>query len=178
MLNRYITAPSAHLAVTIFPDPGNPPIFRRPFVLLLVGAKSRLAIMSIVQTGLLRKHYEEALEDVEYKSSAFWQAVLLRNFWESDLYSVTAECSPDGSLRRVDMVVKRYDADHHTLSALLWVECKRPSGGVQEVEDQALDAAGRCIDKDNLMWIWAMTTTGTSFRLWFIDARLRRLQAV
>ncbi|KAM0554151.1 hypothetical protein ACHAPJ_006950 [Fusarium lateritium] len=131
--------------------------------------------MTIVRTGLLRKHYEEAIEDIEYKSSAFWQAVLQRAFYEPDIYSVTAESSPDESLRRVDMVVKRYDENNHTLSALLWVECKRPSGSVQEVEDQALDAARRCIQKDNLMWIWAMTTVGVSFRMWFVDARVRQL---
>ncbi|KAH7231705.1 uncharacterized protein BKA55DRAFT_524309 [Fusarium redolens] len=127
--------------------------------------------MTILQSGLLRKHYEEAVDDIEYKSSAFWMAVLQRAFYEPDIYSVTPESSPDGSLRRVDMVVKRYDQDNHTLSALLWVECKRPSGSVQEVEDQALDAARRCIQRDGLMWIWAMTTVGVSFRMWFVDAR-------
>ncbi|CAG7565725.1 unnamed protein product [Fusarium equiseti] len=132
--------------------------------------------MTIVRTGLLRKHYEEAIDDIEYKSSAFWQAVLQRAFYEPDIYSVTAESSPDESLRRVDMVVKRYDENNHTLSALLWVECKRPSGSVQEVEDQALDAARRCIQRDNLMWIWAMTTVGVSFRMWFVDARVFQLE--
>ncbi|KLP17922.1 Uncharacterized protein LW94_5686 [Fusarium fujikuroi] len=126
--------------------------------------------MTILESGLLRKHYEEAVEDIEYKSSAFWMAVLQRAFYELDQYSVTPESSPDGSLRRVDMVVKRYDQDNHTLSALLWVECKRPSGSVQEVEEQALDAARRCIQRDGLMWIWAMTTVGVSFRMWFVDA--------
>lgn len=134
--------------------------------------------MSIVRKGLLRKHYEEAVEDIEYKSSAFWQAVLHRAFYEPDIYSVTAESSPDGSLRRVDMVVKRYDANNHTLSALLWVECKRQSGNVQEVEEQALDAARRCIQKDNLMWIWAMTTVGVSFRMWFVDASVLELEPI
>ncbi|KAG4275850.1 hypothetical protein FPRO04_14315 [Fusarium proliferatum] len=131
--------------------------------------------MTILQSGLLRKHYEEAIDDIEYKSSAFWQAVLQRAFYEPDIYSVTAESSPDESLRRVDMVVKRYDENNHTLSALLWVECKRPSGSVQEVEDQALDAARRCIQRDGLMWIWAMTTVGVSFRIWFIEARVGQL---
>lgn len=73
------------------------------------------------------------------------------------------------------MVVMRYDANHDTLSALLWIECKRPSGDVREVERQALDAAERCIQKDNLMWIWAMTTVGVSFRMWFVNARFRKL---
>ncbi|KAG5766484.1 hypothetical protein H9Q69_011498 [Fusarium xylarioides] len=126
--------------------------------------------MSIVRTNFLRKFYEEAIDDIEYKSSAFWQNILQEAFHERGIYSVTAESSPDESRRRVDVVVKRYDENNHTLSALLWVECKRPSGSVQEVEDQALDAARRCIRSDNLMWIWAMTTIGVSFRMWFVDA--------
>lgn len=131
--------------------------------------------MSIVRPGLLRKHYELAAQGPEYPAAAFWQVVLQRAFNEPEVYSVTSESSPDGTLRRVDMVVMRYDANHDTLSALLWIECKRPSGDVREVERQALDAAERCIQKDNLMWIWAMTTVGVSFRMWFVNARFRKL---
>ncbi|KAF5655788.1 hypothetical protein FCIRC_13845 [Fusarium circinatum] len=126
--------------------------------------------MSIVRINFLRKFYKEAIDNIKYKSSAFWQNILQEAFHKRGIYSVTAESSPDESLRRVDVVVKRYDENNHTLSALLWIECKRPSGSVQEVEDQALDAARRCIRKDNLMWIWAMTTIGVSFRMWFVDA--------
>ncbi|KAF9770072.1 hypothetical protein IL306_012423 [Fusarium sp. DS 682] len=133
--------------------------------------------MTMLQSALLRRHYEEAVDDIEYKSSAFWIAVLRRVFYEPDVYSVTPESSPDGSLRRVDMVVvKRYDQDNHALSALVCVECKRPSGNVQEVEAQALDAARRCIQRDGLLWIWVMTTVGVSFRMWLVDADRLQLE--
>ncbi|KJZ72248.1 hypothetical protein HIM_08390 [Hirsutella minnesotensis 3608] len=55
------------------------------------------------------------------------------------------------------------------MSALLWVECKRPSGSLREVENQALDAARRCIESDNLLFIYTMTTVGVSFRVWFYE---------
>ncbi|KAF5020170.1 hypothetical protein F66182_7810 [Fusarium sp. NRRL 66182] len=126
--------------------------------------------MSIVQSGLLRKHYDDAVHGIEYQSAAFWTVVLNRAFYELDVYSVTPESSPDGTLRRVDLVVKKYDPANNSLSALLWIECKRPGGSVQEVEDQALDAAKRCIQRDGLLWIWAMTTIGVSFRMWYIGA--------
>jgi hypothetical protein len=133
--------------------------------------------MSIVpRHGLLRKHYEEAEQNIEYTSSAFWQAYLQRAFHEVDTYSVTAESSPDGSRRRVDMVVKKYDPDHHTFTALLWVEFKRPTGSVLEVETQALDAALRCIAADNLLWIYAITTVGVSFRTWLVERDTTALQ--
>ena len=133
--------------------------------------------MSIVpREGLLRKHFEEAVQNIEYKSSAFWQAYFQRAFPEVDTYSVTAESSPDGSRRRVDMVVKKYDSDHHTFTALLWIECKRPTGSVREVETQALDAALRCIAADNLLWIYAITTVGISFRTWLVESGTNSLQ--
>ncbi|CZT43170.1 uncharacterized protein RSE6_03164 [Rhynchosporium secalis] len=133
--------------------------------------------MSVVpREGLLRKHFEEAVQDIEYKSSAFWQAYFQRAFPEVDTYSVTAESSPDGSRRRVDMVVKKYDVHHHTFTALLWIECKRPTGSVREVETQALDAALRCITADNLLWIYAITTVGVSFRTWIVESDNYSLQ--
>lgn len=122
--------------------------------------------MSIVpREGLLRKHFEEAERNIEYTSSAFWQAYFQRAFPEMDTYSVTAESSPDGSRRRADMVMKKYDHDHHTFTALLWIECKRPTGSIREVETQALDAALRCIGADNLLWIYAVTTVASRFAL-------------
>ena len=76
--------------------------------------------MSIVpREGLLRKNSEDAVQDIEYKSSAFWQAYLQRAFHELDTYSVTAELYTDRSKEIVDMVVKRYDDAHHTFTAML-----------------------------------------------------------
>lgn len=92
---------------------------------------------------------------------------LKHEFDDAKTYSVTSEVSPDGSRRRVDVAVKRYDKHHHTMSALLWVECKRPGGSLREVEKQAVDAAKRCVHADNLSFIYTMNTVGVSFRMWF-----------
>lgn len=66
------------------------------------------------------------------------------------------------------MVVKRFDVGRDSLEALLWVECKRRSGSVRDVELQALDACRRCIQQDNSPFIWAMTTVDLSFRFWYL----------
>lgn len=125
--------------------------------------------MSVVPAkGILRKLYREAAQDIEYKSASFWHAWLQRNFNEQDVYHVTPEYSPDGTLRRVDACVLRYDDAHDTLSAILWVEFKRPSGSVGQVESQALDAAVRCISRENLQYVYVMTTVGVSFRAWTV----------
>ncbi|OAQ59783.1 hypothetical protein VFPFJ_11559 [Purpureocillium lilacinum] len=126
--------------------------------------------MSIITSGILQFLYDDAVHDIEYKSSEFWQHYLRQEFSDTRIYAVTCEVSPDGSRRRIDAVVKRYDASHHTMSALLWMECKRPSGSIRDVELQALDAAKRCIEADNLLFIYTMTTVGLSFRVWFYEA--------
>ncbi|RKL37954.1 hypothetical protein BFJ72_g7414 [Fusarium proliferatum] len=124
--------------------------------------------MSIVPSiGPLRKLYQDASLDIEHRSSRFWQVWLQRTFHE-DAYWVLCEMPPDQSLRRVDAVVERYDASHDTVSAMLWIEFKRPSGSVREVESQALDAAGRCIRTNDLESVYVMTTVGVSFRVWSV----------
>ncbi|EXL93509.1 hypothetical protein NOF04DRAFT_13803 [Fusarium oxysporum II5] len=124
--------------------------------------------MSVVpSTGLLRKLYRDAAQDIEYQSSTFWQVWLQRAFHE-DEYMISCEMPPDESRRRVDAVVKRYDDRHDTLSAVLWIEFKRPSGSVRQVEFQALDAAKRCIRTSNLESVYVMTTVGVSFRCWTV----------
>jgi hypothetical protein len=123
--------------------------------------------MSIVKTGLLRYLYDDARIDIEYKSSEFWQHYLGKEFGDTQLYSVTCEVPPDGSRRRVGMVVKRYDVHHDTMTAILWVEFKQPGGSIQEVEAQALDAAQRYIQTEDSLFIYTMTIVGVSFRVWF-----------
>ncbi|KAF6822899.1 hypothetical protein CPLU01_11720 [Colletotrichum plurivorum] len=133
--------------------------------------------MSVVPAqGILRKLYREAAHDIEYKSASFWHASLQRRFNEKDVYHITPDYSPDGTLRRVDACVLRYDEAHDTLSAMLWLEFKRPSGSVGQVESQALDAALRCITRDNLQYVYVMTTVGVSFRAWIVAADDRVLE--
>jgi hypothetical protein len=125
--------------------------------------------MSVVPaTGVLRKLLEDASQDIEYKASAFWQIFLQRAFHDDD-FIVVCEYSPDESRRRVDIVVKRYDADHHNLTAMIFVEVKRKGGSIKTCEEQALDAALRAIDGYNLQAVYAMTARGLSFRCWIVD---------
>lgn len=132
-------------------------------------------IMSVVTGGIVRKFYEGTLSNkIEYTSSAFWQVLLQRLFPENETYAVLCEYSPDASRRRCDITVLRYDDSHDTLSSLVWQECK-PSeianggGNARDAEEQAADAARRCIKKENLLCIYAITTVGTTFRLWRVD---------
>lgn len=97
--------------------------------------------MSIVPTtGITRKFYEEAVSyQIEYTSSAFWQIWLQRAFNELDTYGLVCEYSTDGSRKRTDTAIRRYDSHHHTLSSLTWHEAKRPGVNPKEVEKQAQD---------------------------------------
>ncbi|KAI1825240.1 hypothetical protein F4861DRAFT_201895 [Xylaria intraflava] len=133
---------------------------------------------TIPETGILRRHYEDAVGDIEHKSSAFWQAFLQRAFFETEVYSVTSESSPDNSRRKADIVVKRYDIAQQPISTFLWVECKRPNSttSLREAERQALDAAMRCIKADGLKYIYAVTTVGVSFRTWLVTYQHQHLE--
>lgn len=141
----------------------------------LISPSKRYTMSVVPPTGIVRKHYVEAHEDIEYKSSAFWQAWLQRAFFELDSYSVTGELLPGESLGRVDIIVKRYDSSNNSVPALLWVRCRRPSCSIAEAERQVLDAAMRCIATDNLRWIYGITTVGVSFRSWFVEREINKL---
>ncbi|KAL6406739.1 uncharacterized protein AUP68_09542 [Ilyonectria robusta] len=55
------------------------------------------------------------------------------------------------------------------------VRCRRPDISLRKIEQMALDAARSHIEKEKLEWIWAMTTFGVSFRVWFVDKDAVRL---
>lgn len=118
---------------------------------------------AVPRTGILRKLYEEAEEDIKYKSSEFWQAYFCHAFSETGTYSVTFASSPN------EIVVRKYNENHGNLSALHWIECQSPTSSLAEVETQALDAAQRCIKADGLMFIYVTTTVGVSFRSWIVQ---------
>ncbi|KAK7425946.1 hypothetical protein QQZ08_007528 [Neonectria magnoliae] len=129
--------------------------------------------MSLVESGLLRRLYSDARSDVPEDSQTapwvFWQTVLQQSLYQPDAFAVTIGRSREGSLPHTEMAVRRYDEASDTLSGVLCVRCKHPSLSVRDVEQQALDAAQTCMQRDGLQWIWAMTTVGVSFRMWYID---------
>ncbi|KAF7557982.1 hypothetical protein G7Z17_g220 [Cylindrodendrum hubeiense] len=132
--------------------------------------------MSIVRPGLLRKLYDDAQEeaikgtnDTHTKCWAFWQILVAEAIGELNTYSVTSVPSFEASIQDTGITVERYDEDLHTLTTLLCVRCQPPDTSIEEIEQTVLDAARSHIQKDNLEWIWAMTTIGVSFRMWFID---------
>lgn len=55
------------------------------------------------------------------------------------------------------------------MTSLLLVLYKRPGEDLREVEEQAFDAAKRCVQSENLLFIYVMTTVGVSFRVWVYE---------
>ncbi len=135
--------------------------------------------MSILQTGLLRKHYEEALEGIEHKPSAFWQVVLQRAFWGKRRI-----LGDDRVLARQNPSACGYGGETvrpKPTTAYLLCSGSNASARVAACTRSRVRRSTQpsvILKKDNLMWIWAMTTLGTSFRMWFINARIRKLQPV
>ncbi|KAH8686365.1 hypothetical protein BGZ61DRAFT_454378 [Ilyonectria robusta] len=138
--------------------------------------------MSIVTPGLLRMHYDEAHREMiegpnnqDNKSWEFWQQLVISAFHEVNRSSIIAGSSSRTSIRQTEIVVRRYDEESDGLFSAMCVRCRRPDISLGKIEQMALDAARSHIDKEKLEWIWAMTTFGVSFRVWFVDKDAVRL---
>ncbi|KAH9897402.1 hypothetical protein F4778DRAFT_743456 [Xylariomycetidae sp. FL2044] len=115
----------------------------------------------------------------EYRSSAFGQTFLQSRFPRDHNYSVICEQPPDGSRRRDDIEVIQYNANHDTTSTILSTEGKPPEGSASLVEEQALDAAYRAVAKRDWRAMYVVTTSGTSYRFWYVAKKkvLERLDS-
>ena len=130
----------------------------------------------VPEWGVLRLLYQQAQNiDYEYASSVFWQVWLQTMFMEDD-WIVVCEFPPDKSLRRCDIVVRKYDPDNHTLSSFVYIEVKKPDGDLRGVKKQALDAAQRAIETDRLTGVYVMATIGTRFISWYVDSDADQLR--
>ncbi|EEU36051.1 uncharacterized protein NECHADRAFT_102079 [Fusarium vanettenii 77-13-4] len=116
-----------------------------------------------METKLMR---ELAQHDIEYKSSAAWQAYLNRMFPRP--WQLLCEQAPDDeSRRRVDFKIILYDQDNDTISPVAIGEVKRPGGSIREVEKQGLEVAMRAINSHCLSGIYVLTVWGLKFRAWY-----------
>ncbi|KAI0801658.1 hypothetical protein GGR55DRAFT_462784 [Xylaria sp. FL0064] len=61
---------------------------------------------------------------------------------------------------------------------MVLIEAKRRLASRKSVEEQALDAALKAIDDQNLHAIYAMATWGLGFRFWIVHPRRRQLEPV
>ncbi|OAA60451.1 hypothetical protein SPI_05575 [Niveomyces insectorum RCEF 264] len=128
--------------------------------------------MGIVpEHGVLLKLYEDAAERGEHRSSAFWQVFLQKAFYEEEFIVVCEAPPAEASRRRIDIVVRRYDKDHHNLTSLVFNECKGRYGNRSDAETQAITAAHAAIAKARLAWMYVMTTVGTTFRVGMVWGR-------
>ncbi|KAM0744662.1 hypothetical protein ACQRIT_000046 [Beauveria bassiana] len=133
----------------------------------------------LVSSGIAWAFYNNAQsEDIEYKSSAFWQVILQTWFKLEDNYAVICEYSPDGGRSRTDISVFKYDPNHHTLAILNVIEAKRQGNAPKQAEKDALESALKAIDEYKMTGIYAMTIWGTKFRLWMVAAERRKLEPV
>lgn len=138
--------------------------------------------MSIVTPGLLRILYDEAHREVidgpnnrDNKSWEFWQQLVISTFHELNRSSVIAGSSSGTSIRQTEIVVRRYDEENDGLFSVMCVRCRRPDISLRKIEQMALDAVRIRIHEEKIEWIWAMTTFGVSFRVWFVDKDAVRL---
>lgn len=125
----------------------------------------------VPQRGIVRKLYENANnDDIEYKSSAFWQGLLQMYYRVEEDYLPLCEQSPDGGRSRVDITIVRYDAEYHEIVICKVVEAKRIGGNSPKAaEVDVLASAMKVLEYTDTQFLYAMSTWGTKFRLWLVD---------
>ncbi|KAF5024837.1 hypothetical protein F66182_3076 [Fusarium sp. NRRL 66182] len=119
--------------------------------------------------GILRKLYQDAIQDIQNNSFGFWYTWLQKTFNEHDVYTVTTKFPLDNASQKVNVVVDRYDASaDDILPVLLWVELKSLSGSIGQVESEARDAVEKYMEQHGVKHVYVITTIGVSFRAWVV----------
>ncbi|KAF4462659.1 hypothetical protein FALBO_10519 [Fusarium albosuccineum] len=131
--------------------------------------------MSIIQSPRLDRLWQEAQIYPEWATTRLWEYIFNHVIFKDDKWIVSSQQPPthqDGDLRRVDLVVERMDNNAVTVSTLLFMEAKRASASVtdlEEVEYQAFTAACAYSIESSKNYIWAMTVFGGKARLWIFN---------
>ncbi|KAI1207651.1 uncharacterized protein F4807DRAFT_434040 [Annulohypoxylon truncatum] len=119
---------------------------------------------------LLRKLYEDAKETkYEYASTALWIKILSSAFYESAIFSLSCEFPPDNSLRRVDIVLNRYNESGNYQTGVLYCEAKKVDGSEADVTKQIRDAARRSSEHHGLAGVYTLAVIGTKFDMQYYD---------
>ncbi|KAI1265981.1 hypothetical protein F5Y18DRAFT_34188 [Xylariaceae sp. FL1019] len=131
--------------------------------------------MSIVTTPTMRKLWNDAQIHPEWATTRLWEYIFNHNVFTEEDWVVASQQPPThkpGDLRRVDIVVEKIDNDARTVGTLLFVEAKRASASlsdIDQVEYQAFTAACAYSITNEVENIWAMTCVGSKARIWIFQ---------
>jgi hypothetical protein len=127
-------------------------------------------------TEKLRMLLEQADQSTyECYTTRLWEYVLSRVVCKTDDWAISSQQPPTklhSDLRRVDLLVEKWDSQYNTFSRILYMEAKHanPSTGeLQTVEYQSFTAALAHCDYFNVDRVAVMTAAGGFGRLWVYE---------
>jgi hypothetical protein len=132
--------------------------------------------MSIVTTPHLARLWQDAQIHPEWATTRLWQYLFHHVIFTDDKFIVSSHQPPThhpGDLRRVDLVVEKMDSGATTLGILLFLQAKRASASlanIEQVEYQAFTAACASHVETGIESIWTMTCVGSAARLWIFSS--------
>jgi len=112
----------------------------------------------------------------EHESQSFWNYYLSKVIFTEDAFYVDPgkPASAKDPLRRVDLVVKYFEAETYIPRVLVFYEAKKHSSSktqMRDVEGQAHEACATYCGNTGFTHVYAMTTLGTTARLWKFVAK-------
>jgi len=111
----------------------------------------------------------------EHESRSFWNYYLSKVIFVDKAFYVDPEKPASGSdpLRRVDLVVKYFEAETGIPRVLIFHEAKKHAASghhMTSVEGQAHEACATYCASSKFTHVYAMTTLGTTARLWKFES--------
>lgn len=136
--------------------------------------KFRAPSITKMSNRFIQQLWEEALTSGahEAKTAKYWHHLLKSRVFTADRYIVSAEQPITvirGDTTRVDIIVEDY-SQRYKHRVLFFHEMKRPSSGpgvVLQVETQVYEACKAYLEIYGRKGVWAVTTLGTRYRIWF-----------
>jgi len=126
--------------------------------------------------GYLYRLYQlaQANSTDEHESQSFWSYYLSKVIFVEKVFYVDPgkPASSSDPLRRVDLVVKYFEAETYIPRVLIFHEAKKHAASghhMRDVEGQAHEACATYCGSTRLTHVYAMTTLETTARLWNIE---------
>ncbi|CAM6003155.1 unnamed protein product [Sphagnum balticum] len=132
--------------------------------------------MSIIKSTTQWILWRDAQSRPEHGATRFWEHKLQIWFPASEGWVVSSQQPPTGEnsdRRRVESLIEILHPATNSMQKLLIYEAKRSQVGVAKVDELEMQAYSACqlaLQQDNRSSMYALTTIGTSARIWIADS--------
>lgn len=134
--------------------------------------------MSIINTGVRRRLWQDAQIHDEWATTRLWEYLIQRSFRDEE-FVISSQQPPyidsPAPLRRVDLIIEHISSTTGQQSTVFIVEAKKHGAkeeDIRQCEGQAWQAANSFVIQMNYSRpVWYLTAIGTTYRIWIMDPR-------